>query len=168
MNAPNIRLKTKNFRAVNYADIIIDGITVVAGENGSGKSSISKLLYFLYKTVSNYDFLVTKRLISQLRNVTRFMSIVQQESIRNYKERNTKEEFRRELTELRRNLFNPNTFLEDELENWLNILTKLEHAYKSIETNNSSLNQKTSRLNYIIRDIIKDKNFQNEDDDSFE
>ena len=55
MTTPQIRIKTEGFRAIGKADIIINGITVVAGENGCGKSTISKLLYYLYKTASNYD-----------------------------------------------------------------------------------------------------------------
>ena len=53
---PQIRLKIYSFRAVKSADIIIDGITVVTGENGCGKSTLSKLLYFFYKTVAVYYF----------------------------------------------------------------------------------------------------------------
>uniref|UniRef100_UPI0040471FA4 AAA family ATPase n=2 Tax=Mariniflexile sp. TaxID=1979402 RepID=UPI0040471FA4 len=88
MKPPNIRIKTKGFRAVNQADLIIDGITLVAGENGCGKSSISKLLYFLFKTVSNYDLLVKKKLFSSLQDILRFLDIVQQELTVNLIDRN--------------------------------------------------------------------------------
>ena len=90
MTPSNIRIKTEGFRAVNSADIIIDGITVVAGENGCGKSSISKLLYFLYKTVNNYDLLVKERLLINLRGVTRFIDIVQQDLRLNVKDGNVR------------------------------------------------------------------------------
>ena len=42
----NLRVNTEKFRAINKADILIEGITLVAGENGCGKSTLSKLLYF--------------------------------------------------------------------------------------------------------------------------
>src|ERR1019366_3886793 len=100
MEAPQIRLKTEDFRAVNKADIIINGITVVAGENGCGKSTLSKLLYFLYKTVSNYDLLVSRGLRSQLQDVVRFLDIIQHELYITPKDRNTREELRKDLSEL--------------------------------------------------------------------
>ena len=75
MTAPQIRLKTEGFRAIGSANIIIDGITVVAGENGSGKSTLSKLLYYLFKATSNYELLISKELESKLQNVFRFMDI---------------------------------------------------------------------------------------------
>ena len=55
MNVPQIRIKTEGYRAINSADILLNGITLVAGENGSGKSTLSKLLYFLVKTATNFD-----------------------------------------------------------------------------------------------------------------
>ncbi len=164
---PNIRLKTENFRAVNKADIIINGITVVAGENGCGKSSISKLLYFLYKTVSNYNFLVRKKLVFSLKDVFRFIDIVQQE-LGFRKERGYRTEFRKELSELRRNLYS-SEFLEDELKSWINIIDKLEDMYKtSLEENKSSNSgNSTARIIFIIKDILKNNDIENEPIDSF-
>ena len=81
MNSPLIRLKTENFRAIGKSDIIINGITVVAGENGSGKSTLSKLLYYLYKTISEYESLVFKDLKSELRDIERLFEIVQNDLI---------------------------------------------------------------------------------------
>jgi predicted ATPase len=40
-----LELTVKNFRAVNSAEIKINGITVLSGINGCGKSTLSKLLY---------------------------------------------------------------------------------------------------------------------------
>ena len=59
----NIKVVTEKFRAIGYAAIQISGITVVAGENSSGKSTISKLLYYLFNTSSNYEVLVKEELM---------------------------------------------------------------------------------------------------------
>lgn len=158
MTPPNIRVKIEDFRAVNNADIIINGITVVAGENGCGKSSLSKLLYFLYKTVANYDNLVKEKLIQDLGKVVRFFDITQQEIRLNYKDRNFKEDFRKEIYELRRELYK-SEYLPDELINWIKIVDKLEANYKSSEELNlfdSELKDPRSiRYKFIVQDILK-------------
>lgn len=168
MITSNIRVNTENFRAVNKADIIIDGITVVAGENGCGKSSISKLLYFLYKTASNYDDLVINKLLINLRDVFRFLDIVQQELGMSVKDRSSRNELKRELTELRRNLYSAE-YLEDQIPNWIKVMEKLEETYK-ISDNNSkksdSQHNNSNRLNFIIKDILKG-NYKDENENPF-
>lgn len=164
----NIRVKTEGFRAVNQADLIIDGITLVAGENGCGKSSISKLLYFLYKTASNYNFLVKKKLFSSLQDILRFLDIVQQELTINLKDRNLRDEYRREISELKRGLYGTE-FLEDELNNWIRVVDKIEQIYTSSDLNtlNPTIIGKSVRLKYIIRDILKIENTDDEFLESF-
>lgn len=53
-----VELHIKDFRAVKEADIQINGITVVAGINGSGKSTISKLLYYAFRNANSFEELV--------------------------------------------------------------------------------------------------------------
>ncbi|WP_136669327.1 AAA family ATPase [Flavobacterium sp. H122] len=168
MKTPNIRVKTQGFRAVNQADLIIDGITLVAGENGCGKSSISKLLYFLYKTVSNYDILVKEKLFSSLQDILRFLDIVQQELTINLKDRNLRDEFRREISELRRGLYD-SEFLEDELINWIRVVDKIEQIYtdSDLKSIKPSVAGKSMRLKYIIKDILKIENVDDEFSESF-
>ena len=45
----------KNVRAIEDAEIDLNGITVLAGENGCGKTTLSKLLYGFIKTSVNFD-----------------------------------------------------------------------------------------------------------------
>lgn len=68
--ANDLRLEISNFRAIGHADIILDGITVIAGENGSGKSTISKLLYHTIKVVNEYDSIIDEQLKSRLRRIS--------------------------------------------------------------------------------------------------
>lgn len=168
MEPSSIQIKTEGFRAVNEADIIINGITVVAGENGCGKSSISKLLYFLYKTVSNYDLLVKKNLIFNLRDVTKFIDIVQQELRIDTKDRNIRDEFRREISELRRNLYSSD-YLSDDLSKWIRLVDKLELLFMDSLNMplNSNIRQSSVRLKYILKDILKEEYVDNEIIDSF-
>ncbi len=52
----------KNFRAIDYAEIEIKPFTVIIGEQASGKSTISKLVYF-FQTISKDITRVTSRYI---------------------------------------------------------------------------------------------------------
>ena len=45
-----MKLKLKNVGKINNANIKIDGITIIAGENNSGKSTIGKMLYSIYNS----------------------------------------------------------------------------------------------------------------------
>ena len=68
--ANDLRLEISDFRAIGHADIILDGITVIAGENGSGKSTISKLLYHTIKVVNEYDSIIDEQLKTRLRRIS--------------------------------------------------------------------------------------------------
>lgn len=170
VTTPNIQINIEDFRAINKANIIIDGITVVAGENGCGKSSISKLLYFLYKTVSNYEFLVKNHLSSSLSDLSYFLEIFIQELRLNLKDRNIRNEFRHEVYELRRSLLNSDS-LDQELKKWLQIVNRLEKLYSDSvkelaadskdKSENRSLERfrhSSVRLNYIIKDVLNLEN----------
>ena len=72
----NIKVVTENFRAIGHAAIQISGITVVSGENSSGKSTLSKLLYYLFNTATNYEFLVKKSLFDELDDFFDFFKLI--------------------------------------------------------------------------------------------
>ena len=46
-----MKLNIKNFAKIKNADILIDGITVIAGENNTGKSTVGKILFSLYNSI---------------------------------------------------------------------------------------------------------------------
>lgn len=70
-------LSIKNFRAIKRADIQLDGITVVSGVNGCGKSTISKLLYYILRNANAFDKLVRSYVKSQIRPYLRALEQVQ-------------------------------------------------------------------------------------------
>ncbi len=50
-----MRLKIQNIGMISNADILLDGLTVIAGENDTGKSTVGKILFCLIKSVSRYQ-----------------------------------------------------------------------------------------------------------------
>ena len=50
-----MKLTIDNFAKIEKADIEMNGITVLAGENGTGKSTVSKVLYSIFNTFYDYD-----------------------------------------------------------------------------------------------------------------
>lgn len=65
-----LELNIEDFRAIKKANIKLDGITVVTGENGCGKSTLSKLLYYSIKISKQYDDFLKKKLIDDLEKLT--------------------------------------------------------------------------------------------------
>lgn len=53
-------LNVRKFRAVHDAHIVLPGITVIAGENGCGKSTISRLLYYTLDTATRFEKFVRR------------------------------------------------------------------------------------------------------------
>ena len=60
-----------DYHAIAKADITIDGITVLAGDNGCGKSTLSRWLYYLVNTSSRYEELLFGELKGQLDELLR-------------------------------------------------------------------------------------------------
>lgn len=76
---PKLKIKIKDFRAIKSAEITLNGITVVAGINGCGKSTISKLLYSTIKTTVEFDKIIIDNLINQLRDTRYFLDELSRE-----------------------------------------------------------------------------------------
>lgn len=55
MKSNRVMLRVEEFRAIGKAEIKLDGITVVAGVNGCGKSTLSKLLYWGFKVPLDFE-----------------------------------------------------------------------------------------------------------------
>lgn len=66
----NLQLSIHDFRAIKKADISLNGITVLAGVNGCGKSTISKLFYVLIRRMKNYNELVLHEVSPFIRRYT--------------------------------------------------------------------------------------------------
>ena len=50
-----MNLKIKNFGMISDADISIDGLTIVTGENDTGKSTIGKVMFALVRAFNKYE-----------------------------------------------------------------------------------------------------------------
>lgn len=63
-----MKLHVENFAKIKKADIEINGITVIAGENNTGKSTIGKIMYCLYSIFNRMDIKVENE---RKRSITR-------------------------------------------------------------------------------------------------
>ena len=138
----SVTINIENFRAINKANIKIDGITLVAGENGCGKSTLSKLLYFLYKTASNYENIVEEQLLDRLQNFRFYINILLQENKVSQKERIGI------IDVMRRS---------NQQEDWIELIDKLENLFRE---NNIDLS-KQDRSNRIASGIFNEDFLEN-------
>lgn len=173
MKTNQIRLELKDFRAIKEANIILDGITVVAGENGSGKSTLSKFLYYVFKTSNEYEDLIFKELRRNLSDVSDVLDEVDK-LIEWYEERISKSEIEtlqdafRELrrdpsfSTIGRRLKLPLNSLEDE-SIWLDTVEKLFANYSLYFHDNTDERTKVrlNRVERIIEDLFIKKDGHN-------
>ena len=70
-----VELSVENFKAVKKADIALNGITVVSGINGCGKSSLSQLLYYSFYYANHFNEIVDSVLNDEL---LRYVEVLRQ------------------------------------------------------------------------------------------
>lgn len=55
MKEPFMKITIKNVGKIKRADVAIDGITVIAGENDTGKSTVGKALFAVFNSFYELD-----------------------------------------------------------------------------------------------------------------
>ncbi|OEJ13821.1 ABC transporter ATP-binding protein [Brachyspira hampsonii] len=64
-----MKLSIKNLAKIKEADIEIDGITVICGNNNTGKSTVGKALFAIFESTLNIDYRIRKEIASKIINV---------------------------------------------------------------------------------------------------
>lgn len=65
-----IEMSIENCRAIKKADIELNGITVVSGINGCGKTTMSKMLYYIFKNTNDFESLAVSYFRKRIRKYT--------------------------------------------------------------------------------------------------
>lgn len=66
-----MRLQIENFAKLLSVDISLNGLTVIAGPNNTGKSTIGKVLYALFRGQSNIERRIREERVKSIREVFR-------------------------------------------------------------------------------------------------
>lgn len=152
----NIRIAIQDYRAILKADIAIDGITVVTGENGCGKSTLSKILYYIFKISSSYDVLVAENLKERLDGILRFLEIAIRDVRTN--DRGLRNDLMKDLHNLNQ-ILNNQTPSKSTLENILFQLDRVNLIVNLDEREESRINYR--RLVFIANDLLNIKDTSN-------
>lgn len=63
--------KLRNFGKIVEADIKLDGITVICGDNNTGKSTVGKALFTFFNALNDYKNKIDRQKSEKLRNIIR-------------------------------------------------------------------------------------------------
>lgn len=162
-----MNLTVSKVRAINKADIKLDGITVVAGENGCGKTTLSRLLYVTIKTSNNFDKIVRQSLNRKLRDVLRALTDLTQEFSRMEQTIEAREHLTRRINYRSLLIKNDDSDLsqyEEKLALYIDNLQEVISNYllkKSSITviktvNRSMINVRLRRIRQIIQTLLND------------
>jgi len=69
-----LRFVIKNYHAIQEADITLGGVTVLSGENGCGKSTISRWMYYILNGIQDFERVEASLLIDKLNTSIRRLS----------------------------------------------------------------------------------------------
>ena len=64
-----MQLKISNVGKIENAIIDVNGITVIAGENNAGKSTIGKTMFAIFNSMNNMDEKIAQERKNRIRNI---------------------------------------------------------------------------------------------------
>lgn len=151
-----MRLKLQNIGIIEEADINIDGITLIAGQNDSGKSTVGKVLYALIRGVNIDEERFNSSRNEFIRNRIRdIRNLLIRSKLTTPEDKEIRKKFISSFLETEESLFDIFAFEIDpenpqEIEAIKSELEKISNLYKSFS--NEALQY---QLELIIKDIIK-------------
>ena len=154
--------KIDNYHAIGHADIEIDGITVIAGGNGCGKSTLSRWLCYIIDIIEDYEVILMRgfhdtigRRISDLMLSASVMSVYDKETYKELYE--LKDSFGKWIYYADYKVEN----LHEDYKEFILLFSKLLETYLSSESDENGKKRILSELN-ITKEcdpltIFKDK-----------
>lgn len=154
--------KIENYHAIGHADIEIDGITVIAGGNGCGKSTLSRWLYYIINIIEDYEIILMRdfhgtigRRISDLMLSASVMSVYDKETYKELYE--LKDSFDRWIYHKDYKVEN----LHEDYKHFIMLFSELVKTYLSSESDENGKRRILSELNITngcdSLTILKDK-----------
>ena len=139
-----MKLKISNIGKIEKAAIEIDGITVIAGENNTGKSTIGKLLFAIFNSMNNMDEKITQERRSRINNIVNI-------SLQGRVLQNTTN-----FAERRRNINTLTRRLSDDIMEYLNgeMLENMEDFVRN-KINESSIFENKEDMEEFIKECAK-------------
>ena len=131
-----MRLKIHNFAKVKDANIIINGITVIAGENNTGKSTIGKVLYSVFNSLYNIDSKIEEQREKEIRDIIN---------------RNTRELYASMYSENRISYISISQRFEEFLKEFLKELLQIDKESLTIEVYKEIILTKSSKYGIKIQ-----------------
>lgn len=64
-----MRLEISNFAKIGNADLKFNGITVIAGENNTGKTTVGKILFCVFNSLCDLERQIDRRIESEIRKL---------------------------------------------------------------------------------------------------
>ena len=64
-----MKISLKNIAKIENAEVTMDGITVIAGENNTGKSTLGKVIFSIYNSVHDYEEKIKNEKLNELINL---------------------------------------------------------------------------------------------------
>lgn len=96
------RFSLHDYHAIKNAVIAIDGITVLSGENGCGKSTLSKWLYYMVNGTENYEKYIYNAFIHAILDKISHLNVVVHDIVRHLKDDRIEKHIYEGQKELRR------------------------------------------------------------------
>lgn len=143
-----MELKIHNFAKIKSADISINGITVIAGNNDTGKSTVGKILCSVFNSLNNINESLRSARMNRLYKT--LFTIFEQSSDISF--RNIRlPTFRRKLQESAQNILHSET--DDEKEKIVEKLVSLQGEIQNKNTNNDTSEFKL-KIHTAIKNIL--------------
>ena len=156
MNDSQFNIKIKDYRAISEADIDINGITVLSGVNGCGKSSISLLVYEYLNSSIQLESLLVNKIAQLFHEPLILMEDILDDVLKGYDE-NTYNKNKDEI-KLFYSKWNNNQINKDELTfELLPIILNIKEFYNDFEDkiiSNENQKLKISRITKLINNYL--------------